>query len=212
MASNATPVIQQSYTAGENQHWVFSLVGTAAYDISNVLTDRSLIVRGNLAQIYEYNTASDLMKFKLYNVGDNRYRIQNLSNGLWLSVSATGDPTAETQLVGESVVSDDTRQLFQLQSVGTVGLQPDTEPLLYKSPYPNPFSDKLFFELPSLSIGKITLRLFDLSGQTHYVKSFDMLDGTTICCELPGNLSAGIYLYQIMDSAGNSYTGKVIKQ
>jgi hypothetical protein len=92
-------------------------------------------------------------------------------------------------------------------------LMPETEalPVVDVTVYPNPFSDKTYFEITAAEQGRVLIELYDLSGKKIAVIANEVLpEGTSRIAYDSGQLPAGIYQYKV--TAGHGITsGKLLK-
>jgi hypothetical protein len=79
------------------------------------------------------------------------------------------------------------------------------------SVYPNPFSNKLVFDINSSINQKVGLRLYDISGRIVLMKESNLVTGKNVV-EIDANfLNSGMYIYQLQTQEGIK-SGKVTKE
>ena len=83
----------------------------------------------------------------------------------------------------------------------------------YVNVYPTVFTESVTFTFYEPNAKPVSISVFDVSGKLVWQNDFTTEKGTQaeIKWNVPGNLSAGFYLYQIL-SGDKTYTGKLVKQ
>ncbi|MEM8887526.1 MAG: FG-GAP-like repeat-containing protein [Bacteroidota bacterium] len=96
-----------------------------------------------------------------------------------------------------------------------INIQEDSDELSFQTPgfefYPNPFTDKLFINVPSEDIQKsLLLRLFDLQGKEIYRRLIPSTKAFANEIDIRHNLSNGIYIVKL-EGEGFNYKTKIMR-
>ncbi|HRH50010.1 MAG TPA: CARDB domain-containing protein [Panacibacter sp.] len=78
--------------------------------------------------------------------------------------------------------------------------------------YPNPAKDLINLQLQIVAEGKYTIRLLDISGRAHFIKTYELIAGTHTLTLPINRLAQGVYFFVLQTMDGNAEYKKFIKE